>query len=121
MGPILIVDDEFGIVETLQDLLQDEGYRTATALNGRQALERMAAERPSLVLLDYMMPVMNGPALLEAMEKDPHLRDIPVVIMSASPAESWRHLRAAAFLPKPFELEALLTIVRRFVGEPNAR
>ena len=49
MGLILIVDDEFGIVEALSDFLQDEGYRTATALNGRQALERMALERPTLV------------------------------------------------------------------------
>lgn len=119
MAPILIVDDEFGIVETLQDLLQDEGYRTSAALNGRQALERMAVERPSLVLLDYMMPVMNGPALMEAMERDSTLRDIPVVIMSASPPQSWRHLRAAAFLPKPFELEELLAIVRRLIGPPN--
>jgi CheY-like chemotaxis protein len=121
MGPILIVDDEFGILETLQDLLQDEGYPTAAALNGRQALERMAVERPSLVLLDYMMPVMNGPALLDAMEKDERLRDIPVVIMSASPAQSWQHLRAAAFLPKPFELEALLTTVRRLTGAPDGK
>ncbi|WP_224365185.1 response regulator [Hyalangium versicolor] len=116
MGPILIVDDEFGIVEALADFLQDEGYRTETAPNGRQALEKMALERPALVLLDYMMPVMNGPAVLESMKSDPLLRDVPVVLMSASPPKSWRHLPATAFLPKPFGLAQLIELVQRTVG-----
>lgn len=119
MGLILIVDDEFGIVEALSDFLQDEGYQTATALNGRQALERMAQERPALVLLDYMMPVMTGPAVLEAMRSDPLLREVPVVLMSASPPKSWRHLPATAFLPKPFGLTQLLEFVHRTAGPPS--
>jgi CheY-like chemotaxis protein len=121
MGLILIVDDEFGIVEALVDFLQDEGYRTAIALNGRQALERMAEERPMLVLLDYMLPVMNGPAVLEAMKSDPGLRDVPVVLMSASPPRSWRHLPATEFLPKPFGLAQLIAIIHRYVGPPPAK
>ncbi|PTL76465.1 response regulator [Vitiosangium sp. GDMCC 1.1324] len=121
MGPILIVDDEFGIAEAIQDLLRDEGYRTAHAINGLQALEQMAVERPVLVLLDYMMPVMKGPELLEAMGKDPNLSGIPVVMMSASPPESWIHLPCAAFLPKPFDLEQLLNTVYRFAGQPKPR
>ncbi|MFP2924828.1 two-component system response regulator [Pyxidicoccus sp. 3LG] len=120
MRPILIVDDEFGIVEALRDLLADEGYRTVIALNGREALERMAEERPALVLLDYMMPVLNGPGLLEAMGQDATLRDIPVVMMSASPADRWRHLPCAAFLPKPFELELLLELLERLVPRSTA-
>jgi CheY-like chemotaxis protein len=119
MGLILIADDEFGIVEALSDFLQDEGYRTATALNGRQALERMAVERPALVILDYMMPVMTGPAVLEAMQTDPLLRGIPVVLMSASPPKSWRHLPATAFLPKPFGLSEFLELVQRTAGTPS--
>nr|AYM53900.1 response regulator [Corallococcus coralloides] len=120
MRPILIVDDEFGIVEAVRDLLSDEGYRTAIALNGREALERMAEERPALVLLDYMMPVMNGPALLEAMQADATLRDIPVVMMSASDPSRWRHLRCAGFLPKPFGLDELMSTVRELAGPPPA-
>lgn len=119
MKLILIVDDEFGIVEAMRDFLDDEGYRTAIALNGRQALERMAAERPDLVLLDYMMPVMNGAAVLEAMSKDARLADVPVVMMSASPLRSWQHLRTTAKLPKPFGLVALLDTVQRLVGGPE--
>ncbi|MFL5347009.1 MAG: response regulator [Hyalangium sp.] len=121
MGPILIVDDEFGIVEALSDFLQDEGYPTAIALNGQLALEQMAVERPALILLDYMMPVMNGPAVLEAMKADPNLRDVPVVLMSASPPKAWRHLPAAGFLPKPFGLAQLMDIIHRIVGPPGAR
>jgi CheY-like chemotaxis protein len=120
MGPILIVDDEFGIVEALADFLGDEGYRTAIALNGQQALEQMAVERPVLVLLDYMMPVMTGPAVLEAMKKDARLRDVPVVLMSASPPRSWKHLPANAFLPKPFGLDQLISLVRGTIGGPDA-
>ncbi|NNC07688.1 response regulator [Corallococcus exiguus] len=118
MGPVLIVDDEFGIVEAVRDLLSDEGYRTATALNGREALDRMRQERPSMVLLDYMMPVLNGPGVLESMQKDPALRDVPVVMMSASPPDFWQHLPCAGFLPKPFDIEQLLGMVRRMVGPP---
>jgi CheY-like chemotaxis protein len=121
MGPILIVDDEFGIVEALVDFLEDEGYRTAMALNGRQALERMAEERPVLVLLDYMLPVMNGAAVLEAMKADPSLREVPVVLMSASPVRAWRNLPATEFLPKPFGLAQLVNIIQRHVGPPTAK
>lgn len=116
MGPILIVDDEFGIVEVLRDFLVDEGYRTAIALNGRQALALMEVERPALVLLDYMMPVMNGQEVLEVMKRTPELRDIPVVLMSASPPKLWLTLPASQFLNKPFGLEELITAVRRAIG-----
>lgn len=121
MGPVLIVDDEFGIVEAIRDLLTDEGYRTAIALNGREALERMSKERPALVLLDYMMPVLNGPAVLEAMKRDKRLWDVPTVMMSASTPDRWRHLTCTAFLPKPFTLDQLLTTVHRLAGVPPAR
>jgi CheY-like chemotaxis protein len=121
MGPILIVDDEFGIVEVIRDFLQDEGYRTAIALNGRQAMELMAVERPAMVLLDYMMPVMNGSEVLAAMKSSPGLSDIPVVLMSASPPKAWRELPISALLLKPFGLEELLAAVRRAAGAPPGR
>jgi CheY-like chemotaxis protein len=119
MGLILIVDDEFGIVEAIRDFLQDEGYRTAIALNGWQALELMAVEPPILVLLDYMMPVMNGNEVLEKMRSTPALKDIPVVLMSASPPQAWKALPASSFLTKPFGLIDLLSAVRLWAGEPS--
>jgi CheY-like chemotaxis protein len=121
MGPILIVDDEFGIVEVIRDFLQDEGYRTAIALNGRQALDLMAVERPALVLLDYMMPVMNGGEVLKVMKRTSALRDIPVVLMSASPPRLWQGLPASLFLLKPFGLVELIEAVRGAIGRPPGR
>lgn len=118
MGSILIVDDEFGIVEAIQDLLQDEGYATRSAFNGRQALDILARERPLLVLLDDMMPVMDGQTLLSAMKRIPALSGIPVIMMSANRPDSWRELTCAAFLAKPFNLMQLLTVVHRFAGPP---
>ena len=116
MGPILIVDDEFGIAESIRDLLKDEGYPTMVAFNGRQALELMEKEKPRLVLADYMMPLMNGPELIEAMRQAPDFKDIPVVLMSSAPASFWQHLPCAAFLPKPFRLKPLLEVVARLIG-----
>jgi len=121
MGPILIVDDEFGMAESIRDLLQDEGYLTMVAFNGRQALECMGVQRPSLVLTDYMMPLMNGPDLLDAMKKAPEPSDIPVVMMSSAPPSFWRHLPCAAFLPKPFRLKPLLAVVHQVIGAPPGR
>ena len=121
MGPILIVDDEFGMADSLRDLLQDEGYPARAAFNGRQALDRMEAERPSLVVTDYMMPLMNGPELLDAMKKSAGLKDVPVVLMSSAPLNVWSHLPCDVLLPKPFRLQALLEVVQRLVGPPPGR
>lgn len=121
MPLVLVVDDEFGIRDVLEDLLGDEGYRTASAPNGQVALERMRAERPDLVLLDYMMPVMNGAALVEAMRQSAELETVPVVLMSASPSSAWRNVPATAYLPKPFELGQVLDVIARFVGPPDSK
>src|SRR5690606_9580668 len=83
MQTVLVVDDELGILEALADLLREEGYRVLTAVHGREALERMAELRPDLVLTDWMMPVLDGPALVERIRTDPALRDIAVLGMSA--------------------------------------
>ena len=64
MATVLVVDDEFGIAELFDAILTDEGYRVLTAINGRHGLEMLAQERPDLVFLDYMMPVMDGAAML---------------------------------------------------------
>ena len=85
MAVVLVVDDEFGIVKLLEEVLTDEGHRVVIATNGQQALERAAKEKPSLVVTDFMMPVMDGAALVKAMRADPQLADVPVVIMSSMP------------------------------------
>ncbi|MBF5043906.1 response regulator [Aggregicoccus sp. 17bor-14] len=109
---VLIVDDELTIVESLQELLEYEGYGVVTAPNGRRALEELERARPSLVLTDYMMPQMNGLQLLEAVRASPSLRDLPVVVMSAVHGQPSRVAELGAqFLGKPFELEHLLRVL----------
>ena len=83
MPTVLVVDDEFGIVELFEAILQDEGYRVLTAVNGKLALEILAYERPDLIFLDFMMPVMDGPSVLRAIARNPELVGVPIVLMSS--------------------------------------
>src|SRR3712207_7615497 len=91
MTTVLVVDDEPLIAMALEAALEDAGHRVATAAKGRQGLERLAeAPRPDLVLLDMMMPVMHGPAMLAAMGADPDLRGIAVVVLGSLPEQALR-------------------------------
>ena len=112
---VLVVDDEFGVAEVLDAILSDEGYRVITAIDGRQALTCIAEQRPDLVLLDYMMPVLDGVAVLRALSADPAAQDLPVVVMSALPEEaiSMETKRYSAFLRKPFRIKTVLAAVAR--------
>ena len=122
MATVLVVDDEPLIAMALEAALEDAGYAVVTAANGRQGLERLAeAPRPDLVLLDMMMPVMNGPAMLAAMAADPELRGIPVVVLSSLPEEAIRDRArsAAAILRKPCTAEQVLEAIARVLGGPR--
>jgi CheY-like chemotaxis protein len=80
---ILIVDDEPFNVDYLEQELEDLNYETITAVNGQDALEKIASDSPDLVLLDIMMPIMDGYAVLEKVKADPAIRDIPIIVISA--------------------------------------
>lgn len=112
MKAILIVDDEFGIVDSLAEVLSDEGFSVRTAPNGKDALRRIAEQRPDLILMDYMMPVMDGAETLQAIRSDPALGDIPVLLMSSVPqANLPTQCVPSGFLRKPFDIDALLSMV----------
>jgi len=113
VATILVVDDEFGIGELLEALLQDDGHRVMTAMNGRHALERMGEARPDLVISDLMMPVMDGAALLRAMREHADTKDIPFMLMCALPERSIadRVQGYNAFLRKPFKLAELSSVI----------
>ena len=119
MAVVLVVDDEFGVASLLEDVLQDEGHRVLTASNGRQGLERMSVEKPDLVFTDFMMPVMDGAAMLSAMAANAELKDIPVVLMSSLPeaAVAERCNGYASFVRKPFRIFDIPEIVRALVPE----
>jgi CheY-like chemotaxis protein len=118
MKTIFVVDDEPGIAEVLSALLDDEGYRVFTAANGRQALARLAEFKPDLLLIDYMMPIMDGAGLIAALQDDAALRLLPCVLMSGVPETLVRKRCSgyAGFLRKPFDAETLLKEIRRLIG-----
>jgi len=122
MTTILVVDDEPLIAMALQAALEDEGYQVVTAANGKQGLERLAeAPRPELVLLDMMMPVMNGPAMLKAMVADRNLGSIPVIVLSSLPEEAVlaRTTGVALILRKPYTVNSLLSAIVQVLDEPH--
>ncbi len=119
MRTVLVVDDEFGIVEVLEAILTDDGYRVVTAINGRNALERLAGNRVDLILSDLMMPVMDGGALLKALAADERYRDIPFILMCSLP-EAYIKDRAAGyagFLHKPFRVDDVSAIIRTLLPD----
>jgi CheY-like chemotaxis protein len=119
MTTILVVDDEPLIAMALEAVLEDAGYQVATAANGQQGLEQLAkTPRPEIVLLDMMMPIMNGPAMLAAMAADPNLGGIPVIVLSSLPEDAVR-ARAkgvAAILRKPYTMDEILNVITRVLG-----
>jgi serine phosphatase RsbU (regulator of sigma subunit) len=104
---ILIVDDEPFNVDYLEQELEDLEYLTIAAINGQEALEKVQSEAPDLVLLDIMMPVMDGFEVLSRLKANPATRDIPVIVISASnnleSVVRGIQLGAEDYLPKPFE------------------
>jgi CheY-like chemotaxis protein len=121
MATILVVDDEFGIGELLEALLQDDGHRVLTAMNGRHALERIAEAKPDLVISDLMMPVMDGAALLRALRENPELKDLPFALMCALPESSITDRVSGydAFLRKPFKLAEISKLVASLLKAPG--
>ncbi len=113
MRTILVVEDEFGIADVLQSVLEDEGHRVFLAGNGRRGLERLAEVKPDLVVLDFMMPLMNGAAMGRAMREDPAWASVPILMMSAvsEAAVRERFDGYTAFLRKPFRIPPFLELV----------
>ena len=119
---LLLVEDDLEIRDVLQDLLEAEGYDVIPASHGRQALDylqRATADRlPDLVLLDMMIPFIDGAQVLASMKRDARLSPIPVVVLSAVVRE--RPDGAAAFLAKPVALQNLFDTIRTFVASGPA-
>lgn len=109
---ILIVDDEPDIVDLLSGILTDAGYAVQSAANGYEALARVAAQRPDLILLDLLMPGLSGMTVL-AMLREQEGRPIPVLVLSAHlPHRAAAYtLGATAFIAKPFSIPQVLRTI----------
>lgn len=126
MKLILIVEDEYGNAEILQLVLEAEGYRVALASNGKEALNILRnGEKPALILSDFMMPIMNGGELGQALSQDPVLNQIPFMFMSATSQDVVRRVFQGydAFMVKPIEIDSLLAVIKRLIthGRPPRR
>ena len=115
MTTVLVVDDEPTIRELVVEVLRLEGYAAVGAADGRAALAAMEEAAPDLVLMDVMMPGLDGRAAYLAMRARPAGVAIPVVLMSAAADPARLPAGVAAFLPKPFDLEQLLGLVARLL------
>lgn len=113
---ILIVEDDVFIRNNLIEILQEEGYRAVGVENGQEALNylRKISALPALILLDLMMPVMNGPQFRAEQEKDSRIQKIPVVVVTAGgdAPQKAKQLKVQGWVKKPIEIEDLLKVVQ---------
>ena len=113
-GAILVVDDDRGAMEALSDILEYEGYQVQRAQNGLQALEYLRNTRPppNLVILDLLMPVMDGWEFRMRQKENPDLAKVPVLVVTAIGATAG--IDAVGVLHKPVDIDALLRTVARY-------
>jgi CheY-like chemotaxis protein len=115
---IMVVDDDADVREAVTDLLEAHGYAVIPAANGQDALDELKTgeRRPSLILLDVMMPIMDGQTFAAEQQADPDLREIPVVVFTAFSAalDEMKDMHPSARLEKPVKAERLLDSVGRW-------
>jgi len=122
---VLIVEDERHIIESLSFVLESEGFEVASELDGEAGLRRLRADRPDVLVLDLMLPKMNGLEVLKLARADTALRGLPVVILTAKGRQQDRRMAeeigAEAFMTKPFSNAEVVEVVRRVAAAAQTR
>lgn len=114
---VLLVEDDEDLRQSLADLLMEEGLQVTQAVDGRDALARLASQSVDLILLDYMMPEMDGLAFRQVQRAHPTLSHIPVILLTAATASPDRAAIAPdRLMEKPFRFSALLECIREVLG-----
>jgi DNA-binding response OmpR family regulator len=115
---ILVVDDDEFIRDSLEMLLEQEGFQVAIAANGAEALSLILAEPPALMLLDVQMPVLDGPGLVQILQT--RGQAVPTIVMTARPnaEEIAREMGGLAVIKKPFDIDRLLAGVQSAMADP---
>ena len=116
---ILVVDDELGNAEVLSLILEEEGYRVHCASNGRDGLERVREVEPNLVVLDFMMPLMDGAEMGQALRASDQAKHIKILMNSSLPEDAVRQRFTDydAFLRKPYSVDTVLEVIARLLSE----
>lgn len=115
-GYVLLVEDDLDISEAIQSILNEEGYKIHCCFNGKEALDflKTSPAVPDLILLDIMMPIMNGYEFREQQLKDSRIAGVPTIILSAAGKhEDIDHLKFTECLKKPLDLDTLINVVKR--------
>jgi len=122
---ILIVDDESDLVSVLRIGLEIEGFEVIAASDGEEGLKKAREERPDLVVLDLMLPKLDGYRVCRALKFDERYRALPILILSARSGEQDRRLAfdmgADAFMSKPYDMTALVKLIRARLRTPSQR
>ncbi len=117
---ILVCDDERHIVRLIQVNLERQGYQVVTAFDGKEGLEKIKAEKPNCVVLDVMMPYMDGFEVLKSLRRDPETENLPVIMLTAKAQDKdvfeGYHYGADMYLTKPFNPMELVTFVKRITA-----
>ncbi len=118
-GPILVVEDDPGVSSFIRWGLEDEGYSVAIAIDGEEALRHVERSRPTLIVLDYGLPVMDGAQVADRL-RERGFTDIPILMVTADErtAQKAERVGARAALPKPLDLDELLKVVNGLIGRP---
>ncbi|MCB0826421.1 MAG: response regulator [Armatimonadetes bacterium] len=116
---ILVCDDERHIVRLIQVNLERQGYTVVTAYDGKEGLEKVKAEKPDMLVLDVMMPYMDGFEVLKALRRDPDTEGLPVIMLTAKAQDKdvfeGYSYGADMYLTKPFNPMELISFVKRIV------
>jgi CheY-like chemotaxis protein len=123
-GPVLVVEDDASLLDSIAEVLEMEGYEVESSLDGKEALELLQQGTvPCLIILDLIMPVMDGWGFRREQRSDPALSGIPVLVISGGWALASQSdiLEADDYLVKPFTIEALLVTVERLCVEADSR
>lgn len=121
---VLIIDDDINVLRLLRLALKREGFETETARDGREGIERIKQRRPALIILDLVMPKMDGMELARLLKGHPAVKDIPIIMLTAK--GTYENMRAAydlgtdLFITKPVKVPDVLNAVRQVLGGANA-
>ncbi|MDQ3704774.1 MAG: response regulator [Chloroflexota bacterium] len=113
---VLVVEDEAYLCDLVADVLEAEGHTARTASNGMEALERVMERKPQLILLDLMMPVMDGWEFIRALRTNREWTNIPIVVVTAvyDIKRTQQETGAVAVVTKPFDIDQIAEVVNRF-------